>query len=134
MVLIKLRLKLKESLCTPDSGGFFNKWGFYLEAVLLWRISGGYSQVMMGLVFGIITFLIHINNSSWQPHSCSPVFSQSSLLSHIPTHLQGHKIIPSHPIRGTPLLCYSERHTIPPNKSSLHKHSEQPWKTIKILL
>jgi len=25
-------------------------WGFYLEVVWLWRISGSYSQEMMGLV------------------------------------------------------------------------------------
>ena len=39
-----------------------------------------------------------------------------------------------HPLRGTPLLRYLERDTIPPKKSSLHKHSKQPWKTIKMLL
>ena len=33
---------------------------------------------------------------------------------------------PYHPLRGTPLLRYLERDTIPPKKSSLHKHSEQP--------
>jgi len=29
---------------------FTRKWGFYLEGAWLWRISGGYSQEMMGLV------------------------------------------------------------------------------------
>jgi len=28
----------------------YRMWGFYLECVWLWRISGGYSQEMMGLV------------------------------------------------------------------------------------
>jgi len=39
---------------------------------------------------GRISFLINVNNLSSQSRFCSPVFSQSSLLSHIPTHLQGH--------------------------------------------
>jgi len=29
---------------------FTRMWGFYLEGVWLWRISGGYSQEMKGLV------------------------------------------------------------------------------------
>jgi len=29
---------------------FTRMWGFYLEGVWLWRISGGYSQEMMGLI------------------------------------------------------------------------------------
>jgi len=29
---------------------FTRMWGFYLDGVWLWRISGGYSQEMVGLV------------------------------------------------------------------------------------
>jgi len=29
-------------------GMFYTVWGFYLEGVWLWRISGSYSQEMMG--------------------------------------------------------------------------------------
>jgi len=36
--------------------------GDITEGVRMRRISGGYSQEMMGLVLGIITFLIHVNN------------------------------------------------------------------------
>ena len=32
-------------------GSFYNVWGFYLEGVLLWRISGSYSQEMMRVGF-----------------------------------------------------------------------------------
>ena len=31
-------------------GLFYKNWGFHLEGVWLWRISGGYSQEMMGFV------------------------------------------------------------------------------------
>jgi len=31
-------------------GLFYKKWGFYLDGVWLWRISGGYSQGIMGSV------------------------------------------------------------------------------------
>ena len=33
----------------PRFGRFYKKWGFYLDGVWLWRISGGYSQEMVWL-------------------------------------------------------------------------------------
>jgi len=37
----------------PELGGIYKNCGFYLESVWLWRISGGYSHEMMGLVLTI---------------------------------------------------------------------------------
>jgi len=41
-------LVLGEPNIYHDSGVFYKKWGFYLEGVWLWRISGGYLQEMVG--------------------------------------------------------------------------------------
>jgi len=43
--------KLYQNLvCFTRMWGFYKNVGFYLEGVWLWRISGGYSLEMMGLV------------------------------------------------------------------------------------
>ena len=43
---------LGEPYIYHDSGVFYKHWGFYLESVWLWRISGNYPQEMVGLVLG----------------------------------------------------------------------------------
>jgi len=44
------RLVLEEPNIYQNFGDFTRKWGFHLEGVWLWRISGGFSQDMMGFV------------------------------------------------------------------------------------
>ena len=59
---------LGETYIYQNFGDFTRMWGFYLKGVWLWRISGGYSQEMMELVLGIITYLIRVNNFPSQSH------------------------------------------------------------------
>ena len=56
--------------------GYYKKWGFYLDGVWLWRISGGYSQEMIGLFFRVLFFVCHssqmfwCSRSPWSPSGC----------------------------------------------------------------
>jgi len=45
---------LGESKIYHDSAVFYKNWGFYLECVWLWRISGWQSQVVMWLTLWLV--------------------------------------------------------------------------------
>ena len=59
-----------------DSGVFYKNWGFYLEGVWLWRISGGYSQdwkelFLVGYIIDRNCIIITCTTSgrTWSPRS-----------------------------------------------------------------
>jgi len=53
----------------------YKMWRFYLEGVWLWRISGGYSQEMMGVVIRSKKPSKHIQNCPSMTDECQYTFA-----------------------------------------------------------